>query len=202
MKIKDIFNDVFKGLSIETDDRITSKIKAYLIDTKDVENCQITYTNLQDVYMNVKDKFFLKPNDIIVATIPSESTCHVGVVNGEDINNEKKAIVKKNFIVLRNISSQYKAEFVAAYLDIIGINDYFNKYKITIDHFANTKRKEALTIDDIKDIDIPNISLSKQIALLSIINPINERNNLYKKLIANDLVIKKHLLNEVIEHEK
>ena len=147
MQIKDIFKDIFKGLRIEKDNNIEEKITAYLIDTKDVKNCSINYLNssLQEIGMKVKEKYYLKPNDIIIATIPSEKTCHVGYCPEENgqVEYNRRAIIKKNFIVLRNPISDYKSEFVEEYLEIIGISEYFSKNKITYDKYDNKKKKET-----------------------------------------------------------
>ena len=85
---------------------------------------------------------------------------------------------------------------------MIGISEYFSKNKITYDKYDNKKKKEALTIEDIEKIEVPNISLDKQIELLSLINPINQRSSLYQKLIQNDLEIKKHMIKEMLGNEK
>lgn len=203
MYIKDIFTDVFKGLRIEKSNDETLKKNVYLIDTKDVEGCRIHFSKsgLQEICMDVKDKYYLQPGDIIIATVPSERTCHVGFAASNSLSSTR-AIIKKNFIVLRGCSSLYQAQFVADYLETIGIYSYFENHKIKIDEFDNRRIREALTIEDIKNIKIPKISLDKQNDLLDLIDPINERNALYYKLMENDFEIKKHIINEVIEDEE
>lgn len=191
MKIKEIFDKPFKGLRIENNsDNI---VNAYLIDTKDVENCviKINKSELKTIKMEVSPKYFLKEGDIIIATVPSSTTAHVGYCSSLSV--EDKCIIKKNFIILRNCNEKYNAEFVAEYLENFGINDYIENVK---------KNKEALTTLDLEEIDIPEISIDKQNELMKAIHPINERTRLYNKLISNDNDIKKYLINEVINDEK
>ena len=192
MRINEIFKDIYKGLRIEYDNKL-EPFEAYTVDTSVVDNCVINYSKngLEEIHMNVKDKFFLKPNDIVIATIPSSSTAHVGYCSSID----DKAIIKKNLIILRNPydDRKYNLEFIAEYLEIYGIKDYFDNVK---------KNREGLTIEDIKDIEIPNIERGKQDELMNAIHPINERSRLYNKLIQNDNEIKNYLMNEVIYDEE
>lgn len=192
MKLKDIFKDIYKGLRIENDNSLEA-IDAYLIDTKDVENCVINYSNsgVQKIKMNIKDKYLLKPNDIIIASIPSKNTNHVGYCSS--LNNDK-VIIKKNFFVLRNPydNNLYNLEFIAEYLEYFGINQIMER----------KSREEGLVLWDIEEIEIPLVPIDKQNELIDIIRPINERNRLYQKLIKNDESIKKYMINEVIKDEK
>ena len=193
MLLKDIFKDIYKGVRIEKDKSYDS-IDCYLIDTKDVDKCVINYTNsgIQTITMDISNNHILKEGDIIIATVPSSTTCHVGYCSS--IEDNVKAVIKKNFIILRNpINDNYNLEFIAEYLENIGINDYINNIK---------KNKEALTKEDIRNINIPNIDRKDQDELISVIRPINERCILYNKLINNDSLIKKYMLEEVINNEK
>ena len=192
MRIKDIFKYIYKGIRIEYDKSI-DPISCYVIDTSGVENCVINYTKggSYDISMDIKDKYFLKDGDIIIATIPSSSTSHVGYAS----KVTDKVIIKKNFIVLRNPynSNLYNLEFIAEYLENFGIKDYYENIK---------KNKEALVKEDVENIEIPDISIDKQNELMKAIHPINERSRLYNKLIQNDSKIKKYLMNEVINYEE
>ena len=192
MKIVDIFKERHYGVRIENDSKL-EPIKAYLVDTSGVENCVINYSKegLKDIKMNVKDKYFLKPNDIIIATVPSSTTAHVGFCSSCD----DKVIIKKNFIILRNLKEgvNFNLEFVAEYLENFGIKEYYEDVK---------KSKEALTMVEVEDIDIPLIDIGKQNELMKAIHPINERSRLYNKLISNDNKIKEYLMNEVINNEE
>ena len=192
MKIVDIFKERHYGVRIENDGKL-EPIKAYLVDTSGVENCIINYSKegLKEIKMNVKDKYFLKPNDIIIATVPSSTTAHVGFCSSCD----EKVIIKKNFIILRDLKEgvNFNLEFIAEYLENFGIKEYYEDVK---------KSKEALTMVEVEDIDIPLIDIDKQNELMKAIHPINERSRLYNKLISNDNKIKEYLMNEVINNEE
>ena len=192
MVLKEIFKDIYKGLRIESDSSTDGR-EYYVIYTKDVGNCVINYSkdSVKFLNMNVKDKYLLKEGDIIIASIPSNSTCHVGYCSSLDDDN---VIINKNFIILRNpVSDQYNLEFIAEYLENIGIKEFY---------LNNRNDKEALTIPEVEDIVIPDVSIQKQDELMSLIKPINERNRLYNKLIENDTEIKKYLMDEAMGNEE
>ena len=194
MKIKEIFDKPFKGLRIENNS--DNKLDAYLIDTKDVENCviRINKSELKTINMEVSPKYFLKEGDIIIATVPSSTTAHVGYCS--IISDEDKCIIKKNFIILRNCNEKYNAEFVAEYLELFGVVEAYNKKN------QNKSEKEALTTIDIENIEIPNIPIDKQNKLVEVFDPMNERVDLFNRIISNENRIKKYLISEMIESEK
>ena len=190
MKLKDICRDkICKGIRIITD-KTEEEIDAYVIETKDVENCSIRFTKPESkIRMKIDNKFFLKNDDIIIASIPSSNTNHVGYCR--DIGDEK-VIIKKNFFILRNMDkSKYNPEFVAEYLEQIGMEEAK----------ANKINKDFVA-DDIEKIDIPNISIEKQNQLVALLRPINERNELYHKMINNCEEIKRYMILEVTKDEK
>lgn len=192
MVLKEIFKDIYKGLRVESDSSTDGK-EYYVIYTKDVGNCVINYSkdSIKTLNTNVKDKYLLKEGDIIIASIPSNATCHVGYCSSVDDDN---VIINKNFIILRNpISDQYNLEFIAEYLEGIGIKDFY---------LNNRKDKEGLTIPEVEEIVIPDVSIQKQDELMSLIKPINERNRYYNKLIENDMEIKKYLMDEAMKYEE
>ncbi|MBR6133632.1 MAG: restriction endonuclease subunit S [Bacilli bacterium] len=192
MLLKEIFKSIYKGLRVESESDTDGK-NYYVVYTKNVGNCIINYSkeNIKCINTQVKDKYLLKEGDIIIASIPSNKTCHVGYCSSTEDNN---VIINKNFIILRNpINNNYNLEFIAEYLENIGINNFFKNNRTT---------KEALTVPEVEDIEIPNISIEKQNELMSLINPINERIRLYNKLINNDTEIKEYLMNEVTHNEK
>lgn len=191
MLLKDIFSEIYKGKRIEIDNS-KDAIECYLIDTKDVNKCVINYTNsgLCKVRIKTNDKHFLKEGDIIIASIPSSTTCHVGYC--DSLESGVKALIKKNFFILRNpINDNYNLEFIAEYLENIGINN-----------LVKNRNKEALVASDIENIKIPYVRKEKQDELIGAISPINERCKLYNRLIYNDSLIKKHLIEGVINNEK
>ncbi len=192
MVLKDIFKSIYKGLRVESESNSDGK-DYYVIYTRDVGNCVINYSkdSIKCLNTDVKDKYLLKEGDIIIAAIPSNTTCHVGYCSSIEDDN---VIINKNFIILRDpINNKYNLEFIAEYLENNGIKDFFEK---------NRTNKDALTVPEVEMITIPDISIEKQNDLMSLINPINERNRLYNKLILNDAKIKKYLMNEVTDDAK
>jgi len=192
MQLKKIFKDIYKGLRIENNS--DESILAYSIDTKDVDKCVINYNSSEpeEINMNIKDKYILKEGDIIIANIPSTTTAHVGYAN--HLNTEYPIIIKKNFIVLRNISEDYDPLFVAEYLETIGIKKFY------IDN--DKPLSYAMVKEDIEKIEIPNVSIDKQEKCVELLKPLNERDKLYKELLLNDSKIKECLLLEVINNDK
>lgn len=180
MKLENIFKEIFKGLKIE-DTNECEEYRIYLLDTKDISNCNVTYNTLSNVNMKIKDKYLLKENDIILSTRISTKSCHVGYVS-----SNTPAIPKKNFIILRNCNDTYLPEFIANYLEYIGINKYLKE-----------NNKDTLTIEDIKLITIPKVDIDKQRDIINLVSPINKRITLYNKLINNDIELTKRLLSEV-----
>ncbi len=186
MKVSEIFKDIYKGLRIESNSS-EDVIEAYTISVSDVENCVINYhkNDVEKIRMKIKDKYYIKEGDIIVGNIPSNTTSHVGYYSS---TNDDKVIITKNFIVLRNCIDSYNPEFVAEYLEMFGIKEIY----------ANKDSKEALVVEDIEKINIPDISIEKQNELMKLIKPINQRNRLYNELIRNDIKIKEYMMEEVI----
>lgn len=195
MKIRDIFKEQYKGFGVEKEGK-AEPYKAYLIDSKDVENCNINFSesNLKDVTMTYKESHFLKPGDIIVSTRISSSSCHVGLLTNYPVTCEVKRIIpKKNFIVLSGCNLDlFDPAFVANYLEYIGINKFFE----------DKGKDVAISLEDVKDIEIPKVSLDNQKDLTELLNPINKRAFLYNRMIKNDIEISKFALNKVISNEK
>jgi len=187
MVLKEIFKSIYKGLRVESDSSKDGK-NYYVVYTKDVGNCVINYSkdSVKCIDTVIKDKYLLKEGDIIIAAIPSNTTCHVGYCSDLEDDN---VIINKNFIVLRDpVSDKYNLEFIAEYLESEGIKKFFEK---------NRTSKEALTVPEVEDMVVPDVSKEKQDELMSLIKPINKRTRLYNRLIMNDAEIKKYLMSEV-----
>ena len=141
MLLKEIFKSIYKGLRVESESDTDGK-NYYVVYTKDVGNCVINYSkeNIKCINTQVKDKYLLKEGDIIIAAMPSNTTCHVGYCSSTEDNN---VIINKNFIILRNpINNNYNLEFIAEYLENIGINNFFKNNRTT---------KEALTVLEVEE---------------------------------------------------
>ena len=189
MLIKDIFKDIHKGIRIENNTK--NPVEAYVIDTTNVENCIINYKKGEPkkIYMNIKDKYYLKKGDIIIASIPTETTNHVGY---SEISNGDKVIIKKNFFIIRNPYDvdKYNLEFIAEYLELFGIESIKKNY---INGFGK---------QDIENIYIPDISIDKQNILVNLIKKFKERIKSYNDLIENDKTIKKYIISEMINDDE
>lgn len=189
MLIREIFKDIHKGVRIENNTK--NFVAAYVIDTANVENCIINYKKREQkqIYMDIKDKYYLKNGDIIIASIPTETTNHVGYC--ENINDDK-VIIKKNFFILRNPLDPdlYNLEFLAEYLDLFGVE------QIKKNHLNGFGKQ------DIENIYIPDISREKQNKLVNLIKKFKERIKSYNNLIENDKTIKKYIINEMINNEE
>ena len=86
----------------------------------------------------------------------------------------------------------YNPEFIANYLEIFGIKQIL-KEKDKDTHFQ---------ISDIEELEIPNISLKEQQDVIKLLNPINTRASLYKKMIDNDKKISKYVMKRVTLNDK
>ena len=189
MLIKEIFKDIHKGLRIENNSN--NSIEAYVIDTINVENCIINYSKseIKTIHMDIKDKYFLKNEDIIIASIPTENTNHVGY---SELTNDEKVVIKKNFFILRNPfnKEKYNLEFVAEYLELFAIDQ------------IKRNHRNGFEKQDIENIYIPEISIDKQNELVILIRSFKERIKLYSRLVRNDKNIEKYIISEMINDDK
>ena len=129
------------------------------------------------------DKYFLQKEDIII----SLKEPYKASANSEDL--ELKVLIPNNYVVLRNIDKKkYNYLFVVNYLNIIGIENLVNNKYFNAD----------LTIDDVKNISLPDISLYKQESLLSLLDSINERAISYELIKDNDMEIAKHVMKDIL----
>lgn len=193
MKVVDIFKETAKGVVIERDGYEEDKKMAFCLDTSNISNCVISTpsSNVETVYMNVKEKHLLQKDDIVVASVPSSLTSHVGYA--KTIPEDYPVILKKNIIVLRDCIDKYNPIFVAEYLENIGIKDLYKSGKLS--------SETPLTLTELLKLDIPDISIEDQNNLVSLFDPINERTMLYKQLVEHDAKIKKYILERMISNE-
>ena len=92
-------------------------------------------------------------------------------------------MVNNNYIVLRKIDSdRFYAPYISIYLEMVGIEKYLK---------TNPSRiNDELSIEDIKNIEIPNISKKKQIDIYfkikSYMTRIIECNENIQKILRED----------------
>ena len=186
MKIRDVFDDVIVGYNINNTVVNDKYSKLY----KTLQKDSIQYTNVISSKLvdkvfssDIKDKYFVKGRDILIFV---KKPYRVGTYMWDDDN---KIVIPNNFIVLRGINMLYYSYiFFANYLEKIGIDKYVSDNKIN----------GNLSIEDIKNIDLPDISKEKQMRISKLLNNINERSAIYSNILDNDDKIVRYAINSVI----
>ena len=187
MKIIDVFEDVFVGYNM-TNASINDK---YVKDIYTMQKDSIEYTNIVEdklitkrISDDVKEKYYMSDRDIVIYV---KKPYKVGTYR---FNNKLKVIIPNNFIILRGINTDlYSFIFVTNYLEKIGIDKFVKEHK---------KQGGNLTIEDICDIDLPDIPKEDQVKISYLINNINERSSIYSSILENDNKIILYALKEVI----
>jgi len=186
MLLKDVFEDMFTGFNLTNS---TGNDK-YIDEVYFIQKDSIQYTNIisnklikRTLACGIKNKYFMQGRDIIISL---KKPYKVGTYQ---YDTKKKIIIPNNFVVLRGINRDlYSYIFVANYLEKIGIEKYVTENKITKD----------LTVEDIKNIELPNITKEKQMKISELMNLINERSAIYSNILENDDEIIKYALNKVV----
>lgn len=186
MKIRDVFDDVIVGYNINNTLVNDKYSKLY----KTLQKDSIQYTNVISSKLvdkvfssDIKDKYFIHGRDILIFV---KKPYRVGTYM---FNDDMKIVIPNNFIVLRGINMLYYSYiFVANYLEKIGIDKYVSDNKIN----------GNLSIEDIKNIDLPDISKEKQMTISKLLNNINERSAIYSNILDNDDKIVRYAINSVI----
>ena len=189
MKLKEIFEEIIVGYNI-TNAAIKDE---YSTIYKTLYKDSIQYTNIIESQLieknfsgEVKKKYFIQPRDILIFV---KKPYRVGTLS---YKIEDKIVIPNNFIVLRGINmDKYSYIFVANYLEKIGINKYIEDYNIN----------GNLTLEDIKNIELPNISKEKQMIISPLLNAINERSAIYTNILNNDNKIINYAINSIIGDE-
>lgn len=189
MKLKDVFKEIIIGYNLSNsvvDDDYTTYYKT-------IQKDSIQYTNIiksrlidKKFSNDIKPKFFMQPRDILVFV---KKPYRVGTyIHNDDL----KVVIPNNFIILRGINTdKYSYIFVANYLEKIGIKDYVEKHNKT----GNIGK------EDIKEIELPDISKDKQMTISPLLNAINERSAIYSNILDNDDKIVKYAINSIMGDE-
>ena len=189
MKLKNVFEDIIVGYNF-----INASVKdEYSKVYKYLQKDSIQYTNIIESQLiertftgEVKKKYFVQPRDILIFV---KKPYRVGTLSYEI---KEDIVIPNNFIVLRGINMDiYSYIFVANYLENIGINKYIEENNIT----------GNLTIEDIKNIELPDIPKEKQMTISPLLNAINERSAIYTNILDNDKKIIDYAINSVIGEE-
>ena len=186
MKIRDVFDEVIVGYNINNTVVNDKYSKLY----KTLQKDSIQYTNVISSKLvdkvfssDIKDKYFIHGRDILIFV---KKPYRVGTYM---FNDDMKIVIPNNFIVLRGINMLYYSYiFVANYLEKIGIDKYVTDNKIS----------GNLSIEDIKNIDLPDIPKDKQMRISKLLNSINERSAIYSDILENDDKIIRYAINSVI----
>ena len=134
----------------------------------------------------IDDKYFLQKEDIIISLKEPYMASTIS------INIEDKVLIPNNYAVLRDIDTKkYNYIFVTNYLNLIAIKEVLEKKK-------NLNNTSDLTLTEIKEIDLPNISLAKQESLINLFEAINSRAIYYEMIMDNDKKIIEYALKEVL----
>lgn len=189
MKLKNVFEDIIVGYNF-----INASVKdEYSKVYKYLQKDSIQYTNIIESQLiertftgEVKKKYFVQPRDILIFV---KKPYRVGTLSYEI---KEDIVIPNNFIVLRGINMDiYSYIFVANYLENIGINKYIEENNIT----------GNLTIEDIKNIELPDIPKEKQMTISPLLNAINERSAIYTNILDNDNKIINYAIKSIIGEE-
>lgn len=189
MKLKNVFEDIIVGYNF-----INASVKdEYSKVYKYLQKDSIQYTNIIESQLiertftgEVKKKYFVQPRDILIFV---KKPYRVGTLSYEI---KEDIVIPNNFIVLRGINMDiYSYIFVANYLENIGINKYIEENNIT----------GNLTIEDIKNIELPDITKEKQMTISPLLNAINERSAIYTNILDNDNKIINYAIKSIIGEE-
>ena len=189
MKIKDVFEEISVGYNISNTTVKDKYSKIY----KTLHKDSIQYTNIIDSRLiekiftgEIKKKYFVQPRDILIFV---KKPYRVGTYTYE-VNED--IVIPNNFIILRGINiDKYSYIFIANYLEKIGIKKFIEK-----NNFIGN-----LTIDDIKKIELPDISKEKQMSISPLLNAINERSAIYTNILDNDDKIVNYAIKNIIGEE-
>ena len=186
MKLKEIFNEIIVGYNLNNSTVKDEYSKIY----KTLQKDSIQYTNIipnrlidRKFSSDIKRKYFMQPRDILIFV---KRPYRVGTyIHNDDL----EVIIPNNFIILRGINMEYYSFiFVANYLEKIGVQKYINEHK----------KNGNLNIEDIKNIELPNIPKEQQMKISSLLNAINQRSAIYNNILDNDDKIAKYAINSII----
>lgn len=194
MLVKEVFKEMFTGLNVNNS---VGNAK-YAEDAYFIQKDSIQYSNIIEkrlvkkrITFDIKNKYIMQERDIIISL---KKPYKVGTYRFNRIfNDKKKVIIPNNFIVLRGINMDlYSFIFVANYLEKIGIEKY------VIDNKINERVYKELLLDDIANIELPDIPKTEQMKISELMNLINDRSAIYSTILENDEGIIRYALKEVI----
>lgn len=186
MKIKDVFQEIIVGYNLNNATMNDKYSRFY----KTLQKDSIQYTNIiperfieKKFSSEIKKKYFLVERDIIIFV---KSPYRVGTYTHIDL---PEVVIPNNFIILRGIDMDlYSFVFVANYLEKIGLKKFVEENSF----------HGNLSIEYIKDLELPNIPKEEQLKISPLLKAINNRSAMYSKILANDEKIALYALNSVL----
>lgn len=190
MLVKDVFKEVYTGFNMNN----SASSDKYVKDIYFIQKDSIQYVNIIEkklikkrVGFDIKSKYLLEGRDIIISL---KKPYKVGTYR---FDAKKSIVIPNNFIILRGINMDlYSYIFVANYLEKIGLEKYVNEKHV------NERANKELLLEDVMNINLPDIPKEKQMKISKLMNLINSRSAMYSTILENDDQIIKYALNEVI----
>lgn len=195
-KIKDVFEEVFVGVNLSTCSNTKEKKDVYTFKKDNILYGSILYNNfgyskfknreqykqlstndlLKIKVPNIKDKYYLRYGDIIISLKKPYRVFNNIITSSDNI------IVTNNYIILRKIDSEkYYAPYIAYFIENIGILEML---------IETDKRNTELSLENIRNIELPNISkkeqIDKYIEIKVLIKRILQSENRIKEILSDD----------------
>lgn len=180
MQLRDVCSEIFKGKNYPMDLEDGVAIKTFK--KAAMGNCVLLRERLEDVLLekNIKEKYFLKEDDIIISIKSPLKAVLYRNFEGE------KVLIPNNYIVLRGINQEmYNPLFLTYYLDKRGLKELENE-------------DYDLSITTLESIGLPNLDIEKQIQIRRLLTLLTERSNYYQKLLYNEEELAGFVIDEVI----
>ena len=184
MKLIEAFDEIIMGYNFVTgksDDSLAKNVYTLQKDSIQYTNIIKNKLVLRATDSKIKQKYYMQPRDIVIYL---RKPFVVGTYISEDL---PEIVIPNNFAILRGINmDKYSFIFVVNYLQKIGIKKFLSKKDINI------------TLDEIKDIELPDIPKEKQMEISKLMNKINRRSYIYSEILENDDKTVLFALNKVI----
>lgn len=185
-----------KGYAFKSD--LFSDTGKMVVKASDIKNNTLlpaTTFISEDISLNYK-KYTIKENDILLATVGS----HVNVINsavGQIALTPKKRegdFLNQNTVILRTVSKNFLQRYVFHVLTS-------NKYRKHLDLYAHgTANQASLSLKDILDFELPNISKQDQENIILKIEGSNEIISKQIKLVKKQNTLLKEYRQSLISH--
>ena len=180
MTIRDAFKNVFIGYNLSNSTVDNDNGTRYKVLQKEsIQNNSIIPAKLvTKTFIKIDEKYFLQPSDIVIYL---KKPYRVAAV----IPSNNKIVVPNNFAILREIDSdKYNYLFLTYYLEKIITEKYINK--------------SSIGAEDIKKIELPDVSIDEQRKISSLLENINRRTSIYSSIMDNDNKTVDYFINKVL----